>query len=323
MLRITGSAKLCTKRRLIDLTLCWSNIDLRNIDLDENVLENLQPPKYLKNLSIYSYMCAKPAIWMNNLNLIFNLEMIELRECLECETLPPFGQLPFLKSLTLYDMLKVKWLESKFNGNDKYHAFPLLEVLHISFLIALVAAEDGCLLPSLIQLRLHNCPKLKELPSLPSKLKSLPIRSTGWKTSNFCSISNSIPLEKLEVSCCKNITSLSLADEIAKLAALRYLTITNCPNLISLGRYRDVEITNNCHLMLDNLSISDTSVLLMEPLRSIASLKRLSIWDDDVLVSFPNEVEQYWFLNVRSSLSELEFKSLEPLESLPFRNYMF
>ncbi|KAI0519829.1 hypothetical protein KFK09_007290 [Dendrobium nobile] len=317
------SAKLCTKRRLIDLTLCWSNIDLRNIDLDENVLENLQPPKYLKNLSIYSYMGAKPAMWMNNVNLIFNLEMIELRECLECETLPPFGQPPFLKSLTLYDMPKVKWLESKFNGNDKYHAFPLLEVLHISFLIALedwfeagVAAEDGCLFPSLIQLRLNNCPKLKELPSLPSKLKSLQIRSTGWKTSNFCSISNYVPLEKLEVSCCKNITSLSLADEIAKLAALRYLTIRNCPNLISLGRYRDVEITNNCHLMLDNLIISDTSVLLMEPLRSIASLKRLSIWDNDVLVSFPNEAEQ-WFLNVRSSLFELEFKNLKSLESLP------
>ncbi|KAL0928314.1 hypothetical protein M5K25_000188 [Dendrobium thyrsiflorum] len=39
------SAKLFTKRRLTDLTLCWSNTASRNIDLDENVLDNLQPPK--------------------------------------------------------------------------------------------------------------------------------------------------------------------------------------------------------------------------------------------------------------------------------------
>ncbi|KAI0514204.1 hypothetical protein KFK09_010239 [Dendrobium nobile] len=121
---------------------------------------------------------------MNNVNPIFNIEKIELTDCLECETLPPFGQLPYLKSLTLSKMLKAKWLESKFNGNDKYHAFPLLELLHITKLKALedwfeagVAAEDGCLFHCLIQLRLHNCLKLKEFPSLPSKLPSFLLSS--------------------------------------------------------------------------------------------------------------------------------------------------
>ncbi|PKU59943.1 Putative disease resistance protein RGA4 [Dendrobium catenatum] len=42
------SAKLCSKRRLTDLTLSWSNTDSRNIDLDENVLDNLRPPKKLR-----------------------------------------------------------------------------------------------------------------------------------------------------------------------------------------------------------------------------------------------------------------------------------
>ncbi|XP_028551928.1 putative disease resistance protein RGA3 [Dendrobium catenatum] len=55
------SAKLCEKRRLTDLTLCWSYADLRNIDLNENVLDNLQPPKCLRNLSIYKY------IWVQGL----------------------------------------------------------------------------------------------------------------------------------------------------------------------------------------------------------------------------------------------------------------
>ncbi|KAH0463428.1 hypothetical protein IEQ34_008010 [Dendrobium chrysotoxum] len=222
------SANLCAKRRITDLTLCWSNTDSRNIDLDENVLDNLQPPKCLRNLNIQRYMGARSAIWMNNVNPISNLEKIFLSRCMEWETLPPFGQLPFLKILTLCNMPKVKWLESKFNGNDTYRAFPLLEVLYISKLEALedwfeagVAAEDGCLFPCLIQLDLSDCPKLKELPSLPSKLKRLEIDRIGWTTLNICSNSNPIPLESLKVFHCPNITSLPVADEMARLAALR------------------------------------------------------------------------------------------------------
>ncbi|KAI0503719.1 hypothetical protein KFK09_014658 [Dendrobium nobile] len=318
-------AQLCEKRMLTDLTLCWSHshIDLTNNDLDENVLDNLHPPKCLRKLRIERYMGARSAIWMNNVNPIINLEEIFLTECLEWETLPPFGQLPFLKILTLAEMPKVKCLESKFNGNDKYRAFPLLEVLRIKELKALedwfeagVAAEDGCLFPFLIELVLKNCPKLKELPSLPPKLKRLCMNNTGWKTLNFCSNSNPIPLQSLHVFNCRNIISLPLADEIARLAALRYLGITNCPNLISLGRYREVETTNNCQLILSDLWISDPSVLLMEPMRSIASLKTLIIEDNDEVVSFPNEAEQ-WFLTVRSSLSYLYINIFKSLQSLP------
>ncbi|KAL0928358.1 hypothetical protein M5K25_000235 [Dendrobium thyrsiflorum] len=313
-------AQLSEKKRLISLYLSWGSTDSRNIDLDEIVLDNFLPPKCLRNLRIQQYMGARSAIWMNNINLLSNIKKIKLSNCREWETLPPFGQLPFLKILKLDDMPKVKWLESKFNGNDKYRAFPLLEELYIERLEALedwfeagVAAEDGCLFPCLIQLTLRNCPKLKELPSLPPKLETLEIGKIGWTTLNFCSNSNPIPLEILYIYNCPNITSLPLADEIARLAALRYLTIINCPNLISLG---EMQTTNNCHLILSNLGISDPSVLLMEPLRSIASLEVLTIMENDELVSFPNEAEQ-WFLNVSSSLSNLHFSTLKSLESLP------
>ncbi|KAI0514164.1 hypothetical protein KFK09_010198 [Dendrobium nobile] len=114
------SAKLCEKRRLTNLTLEGENTDLRNINLYEKVLDNLQPPNCLRDLSIWRYMGARSAIWMNNVNLISNLEKINLTDCSNWETLRPFGQLPFLKSLTLWYMPKVKWLQSKYNGNDKY-----------------------------------------------------------------------------------------------------------------------------------------------------------------------------------------------------------
>ncbi|KAL0916223.1 hypothetical protein M5K25_013716 [Dendrobium thyrsiflorum] len=137
----------------------------------------------VQNPSIWSYMGARSAIWMNNVDTMFNLEIIKLTYCLEWETLPPFRQLPFLKALKLDRMLKVKWLQSEFNGNDIYHPFPSQEVLHIYNLKALedgseagVAVEDGCLLHCLIELGLFECPELKELPSLPPKLKMLKIK---------------------------------------------------------------------------------------------------------------------------------------------------
>ncbi|KAI0496745.1 hypothetical protein KFK09_023069 [Dendrobium nobile] len=319
------SAKLCKKSRLTNLYLSWSwgtgLTDSRNNDLDENVLDNLEPPKFLRELSIVWYPGARSAKWMNNVKSILNLEKIVLEYCGKWETLPPFGQLRFLKSLSLSDMPKVKWLESKVNGNDKYRAFPLLEELYIYKLEALedwfeagVAAEDGCLFPCLTDLVLYYCPKLKELPSLPSELKSLKIyNNMEWTTFNFRSNSNPICLESLAVIDCPKVTSLPLADEIARLAALRKLEITKCPNLISLG---EMQTSNNFHLMLSDLRISDPLVLLMEPLRSIASLKKLTIEFNDELVSFPNEAERL-FLKDSSSLCELEFKFLKSLESLP------
>ncbi|PKU87563.1 putative disease resistance protein RGA3 [Dendrobium catenatum] len=152
------NVQLCEKTRLTDLTLCWTRSDSWKIAswkiaLYENVLDNLQPPNCLRKLSINGYWGARSAIWMNNVNMIFNLEEINLTGCKEWETLPPFGQLPFLKSLRLKNMPKVKLLESKFNGNDKHHAFPCL-----------------------IKLELWDVPMLQELPNLPPSLEGLRIK---------------------------------------------------------------------------------------------------------------------------------------------------
>ncbi|KAH0451381.1 hypothetical protein IEQ34_018680 [Dendrobium chrysotoxum] len=46
-------------------------------------------------------MGARFAIWMDNVMPILNLEKIKMTSCLEWETIPPFEQLPFLKSLKL------------------------------------------------------------------------------------------------------------------------------------------------------------------------------------------------------------------------------
>ncbi|KAH0460570.1 hypothetical protein IEQ34_011233 [Dendrobium chrysotoxum] len=83
---------------------------------------------------------------LNSLQLLGGF-MLKMRMALELVKKNLFEQLPFLKSLKLDGMPRVKWLENKFSGDDKYHAFPLLE----KWFEAEVVAEDGCLFPCLIE----------------------------------------------------------------------------------------------------------------------------------------------------------------------------
>ncbi|KAL0920715.1 hypothetical protein M5K25_009877 [Dendrobium thyrsiflorum] len=298
-------AKLYDKRNLIDLSLEWGEI--RNIidtELDEKVLDNLRPHNKLRKLRINAYMGARSAIWMNEDHLISNLEHIQLDCCLEWQTLPPFGWLPFLKSLYLENMPKVKQLDNKFQRDDSDCVFASLEVLHIERLEALedwfdstLAAADDRLFPCLIELYLKDCPKLQELPTLPPKLRKLEIDNIGWKTFNL-------------------LQGTSNCHIISSLAAIRNLTIRNCGDLIYLKGPKDLGTTENSQLILNELIIKDPSVLLVEPLSSITSIQKLTIKGNDELVSFPVETEQ-WFLQVSSYLRELNFIRLTSLQSLP------
>ncbi|XP_020600081.1 LOW QUALITY PROTEIN: putative disease resistance protein At3g14460 [Phalaenopsis equestris] len=306
------SAKLFEKRKLTDLLLNWGNTEfgsLRktvNSDLDVNVLENLEPYKNLKRLSIVSYEGSRSAKWMHNVDLISNLEYIHLDECSEWETLPPFGQLPHLKSLYLRNMPKAKRLDHKFHGNYKVSVVPLLEGLNIKGLQVLEDWFDGagataydCFFPCLTELFLDNCPNLQELPHLPPKLKKMKIQKIGWKaalnwkqeTNSCCGISKSIPPETLEVLSCPSITSL-----------------------LSLGGLQQVESgIEKFQLILSEIVIDDPSLL---PTVSIASFGKLTICNNEGLVSFTIEAEQ-WFSHVSSSLRELNFRDLKSLQSLP------
>ncbi|XP_020600059.1 LOW QUALITY PROTEIN: putative disease resistance protein RGA4 [Phalaenopsis equestris] len=306
------NAKLFEKRKLTELLLNWGNTEfgsLRkafNSDLDVNVLENLEPYKNLKRLSIVSYEGARSAKWMHNADLISNLEYIRLDECSEWETLPPFGLLPHLKSLYLRNMPKAKRLEHKFHGNDKVSVFPSLEVLNLEGLQVLEDWFDGagatayaCFFPCLTELFLVNCPNMQELPHLPPKLKKMKIQNIGWKaalnckqeTNNCCGISKSIMLETLEVLSCPNITSL-----------------------LSLGGLQQVESgIEKFELIVSEVVIDDPSLLTTV---RMASLEKLTICNNDVLVSFTIEAEQ-WFSHVSSSLRELSFRGLKSLQSLP------
>ncbi|KAH0455389.1 hypothetical protein IEQ34_015421 [Dendrobium chrysotoxum] len=97
----------------------------------------------------------------------------------------PLSNIPSIQKLTIKGNDELVSFSVETEQWFLQHAFPLLEKLHITKLKALkdwseegVAAKDGCLF-CLIELVLNYYPKLKELLSLPSKLKTLEIQRLG------------------------------------------------------------------------------------------------------------------------------------------------
>ncbi|KAJ6371578.1 hypothetical protein OIU77_001982 [Salix suchowensis] len=119
------SANLKLKTALLSLTLSWqrngrpdSSTSIPNNE-EEEVLGALQPHSNLKKLMLKRYCGSKfPSNWMMNLNLMLpNLVEMEITECPNCEQLPPFGKLQFLKSLVLRGMDGVKCIGSHVYGD--------------------------------------------------------------------------------------------------------------------------------------------------------------------------------------------------------------
>ncbi|XP_034679139.1 putative disease resistance protein RGA3 [Vitis riparia] len=77
---------------------------------DKSVMEDLQPHPHLKDIFIEGYGGTEFPSWMMNdgLGSLFPyLIEIEISGCSRCKILPPFSQLPSLKSLSLHDMKEV------------------------------------------------------------------------------------------------------------------------------------------------------------------------------------------------------------------------
>ncbi|XP_027356841.1 putative disease resistance RPP13-like protein 1 [Abrus precatorius] len=255
-----SKANFKSKTHLVTLGLKWSAND--DVSEKENdVLEELQPSKYLKKLLIRNYGGTKFPSWFGD-NSLWNLVSLKLSNCKNSALLPSFGLLPFLEILVLEDMGKLeKWECKNVTG-----AFPRLRKLSIKNCPKLKEQLPEQL-PCLMRLYITSCEQLvATLPRAPV-IQELTVLSSGKVQMDY----NLFTLKKLSID--GSFMQGSLLERIGPTisdASLEYLVLYDCPNV-------NFPI-HHCHNSLVNLSIERScDSLTTFPLDLFPKLYNLSL----------------------------------------------
>ncbi|WKA00307.1 hypothetical protein VitviT2T_018675 [Vitis vinifera] len=183
-------ANMKDKKYLDELKFEWDNesTDVGGVMQNRrDILSSLQPHTNLKRLHINSFSGLSFPAWVGDPSF-FNLVDLGLQNCNNCSSLPPLGQLPSLKHLSILQMKGVKMVGSEFYGNASSSntikpSFPSLQTLRFE---RMYNWEKwlccGCRrgeFPRLQQLCINECPKLTgKLPKQLRSLKKLEISSS-------------------------------------------------------------------------------------------------------------------------------------------------
>lgn len=106
------------KPKLSELVLLWGN-DTNNTENEINVIEQMCPPTNLKTLTIKYYGGKRFPIWLGDCSFS-DMVSIHLSNCKYCCSLPPLGQLPALKELSIAGFRKVSRVDHEFYGIDSF-----------------------------------------------------------------------------------------------------------------------------------------------------------------------------------------------------------
>ncbi|KAM6547062.1 hypothetical protein CsatB_027798 [Cannabis sativa] len=191
--KVSNQVNLLNKNQLEKLNLAWS---VNNVVVDqkheESVLEMLAPNTKLKQLKILNYPGTKFPNWVGN-DSFSNIYEVRLDGCRHCSSLPPFGQLPFLKDLYISEFSSVVTVGAEFYGNSSARKpFSSLETLSFSNMSSWeqwhsMQTEEATTYGKLKTLTINHCPKL--IRDLPRFLPSLAyIRIVGHEEHSLLSL---------------------------------------------------------------------------------------------------------------------------------------
>ncbi|XP_072963753.1 disease resistance protein RGA2-like [Typha angustifolia] len=239
-------ANLKEKVHIQKLTLIWTEIFddcSRSPEVDEQVLDNIEPHYNLKKLIIRCYVGRRSPHWMSPQSLS-KLVSIQLENCAGWEDLSPLGQLPYLESLQLGNMRSLKSVGIAPDRGTEVCVFPSLKKLRIKFMSALEEFYGGATqwLPCLKTLDVFYCPKLRVFPNLPCGLSKLFIDNVSWVTlpqlwhDQGEASSSSSSLSSLKIHSCGDLVSLAegLLLHPQLFTFLVELDIDNCSELTHL-----------------------------------------------------------------------------------------
>jgi hypothetical protein len=296
---------LIGKQNLHSLSLVWQSNNTSHVSEHvEDVLDGLQPHSNLKVLRISNYRGSKFPTWIQDL-LFQDLVEISLVCCGRCESLPPLGKLRFLKVLAITSMGVVKYLGNEFHG-DSAISFPSLTTFCLKRMpnLEVWRTVDGReSYPRLSKLKIFCCPKLVELPIIPS------ISSLHIEGSNAMLIQSVWDLTSLSSLVIEGINELSVLPDglLQNHKMLKFLHISTLPNLKELTNQLD----NLPALKYFHLEYCYKLEILPDGLQNLHSLQELYIVSCYNLLSFPMNG-----LRGLSSLRRLEISRCYKLSSL-------
>ena len=291
---------------------------------DKSMMEGLQPNRTLKELLVEGYGAKEFPSWMFNDydglgSWLPNLIKIEISGCFRCNILPPFSQLPYLKSLKLDDMNEV--VELKDASSTMPVLFPSLESLRLSRMPKLkkMWRMEGPSFSQLSKLEIHDCINLASLELHSSSLSKLEIHDCSILAS--LAPYSSYSLFELEIHSCSNLASLELSSS----HSLFELKIRYCTDLASLELHSSPSLYRleiyNCDKLasfelhscpsLSRLCINGCPNLAFFSVAPLPSLETISLYDkaDDV-ISLPQELQHF------SGLIKLQIYACPALQSL-------
>ncbi|KAJ8433906.1 hypothetical protein Cgig2_001835 [Carnegiea gigantea] len=194
-----GGGYLCNTKYLksVSIECRWKAYERARM-ADDDVLEDLQPHSNLKELTIVDYPRLTMPQWAREDGLatsLPNLVKICLENCNRLKELPCLGKLQSLKTLQLYSLENLKYMENKtrdtnIDGSSDGAAsssmaakifFPSLENLELYDLPKLKGwwrGERLPLFPCLSQVRIEECPNLRSIPLGPA-VETLMLKRSG------------------------------------------------------------------------------------------------------------------------------------------------
>ncbi|KAM6570821.1 hypothetical protein CsatB_018806 [Cannabis sativa] len=305
--REASEANLKDKKCLMQLTLEWdgNGVVANSSQQEKDILDALRPHTNLEHLKIQGYKGTRFSEWIVS-SAFCKLAYMTIINCKNCCMLPPLGQLPFLKNLTIEGCDSVISIGNEILG-DEGSLFRCLESLQISNMPewkdwsfnSEAMQQTQILFPLLKSLFLCRCPKLKVgLPSchLPS-------------------------LEQVGVMRCEQMVSLVPITETQQtvtptaLPKLKRIMLFNSKRVFDLHTLSSLEFLNvyywedDCFpedegllpTTLKTLEIQFSNKLESlngKAFQQLTSLQTLYIWDCERLRCLPEE-------GVPTSLSQL------------------
>ncbi|CAL4917136.1 unnamed protein product [Urochloa decumbens] len=222
----------------------------------EDIFEEMNPPLCLESLKLANYFGTRFPRWLS-VTFLPNLRDLDIVGCNFCQSFPPLGRLPELRSLYIADSSALKDIGVEFMGTNQPHQvpFPKLENLHLQGLQELKTWRDiePGELPSLQVLQLGSCPKLQHLPA---------------------GLRHVTSLTQLRLA---DMASLKVVDDIA---TLRELSAWNTPSLKRISNLPSLEDINMCHCPV------------LEIVENVSRLQIVHIFDHD-LRDMPRWIEAH------------------------------